>query len=69
VSFLAPLEYTALIWATMFGLIFWQQFPSTTVWAGSAIIVACNIYILHREARNRGRRNDPEFPAPHIPET
>jgi drug/metabolite transporter (DMT)-like permease len=69
VSFLAPLEYTALIWATMFGLIFWQQFPSSTVWAGSAIIVACNIYILHREARGRGRRHDPEFPAPHIPET
>ncbi len=67
ISFLAPLEYTALIWATLFGLLFWQQFPTPTVLAGSAIIVACNIYILHREAR--GRRRGPEFPAPHVPET
>jgi drug/metabolite transporter (DMT)-like permease len=69
ISFLAPLEYSALIWATLFGFLFWQQFPTLTVLAGSAIIVACNIYIVHREARDRGRRHELELPAPHVPET
>jgi drug/metabolite transporter (DMT)-like permease len=69
VSFLAPLEYTALIWAALFGLLFWQQFPTPTVLAGAAIIIACNLYIVHREAREHGRRFDRAIPAPHVPET
>jgi len=68
VSFLAPLEYSALIWASLFGLLFWQQFPTPTVLAGAAIIVGCNLYIVHREARAHGRRLDPAIPAPHLPE-
>jgi drug/metabolite transporter (DMT)-like permease len=69
ISFLAPLEYTALIWAVMFGFLFWQQFPTPTVLAGAAIIVACNIYIVHREASEHGRRLEQMTPAPHLPET
>jgi drug/metabolite transporter (DMT)-like permease len=69
ISFLAPLEYTALIWATLFGFLFWQQFPTPTVLAGAAIIVACNLYVVHREARAHNRRLDQAIPAPHVPET
>ncbi len=69
VSFLAPLEYTALIWASLFGLLFWQQFPTPTVLAGAAIIVACNLYVVHRETLEHGRRIDRAIPAPHVPET
>jgi drug/metabolite transporter (DMT)-like permease len=69
ISFLAPLEYTALIWASLFGVLFWQQFPTPTVLEGAAIIVACNLYVVQREVRARSRRLDPIVPAPHLPET
>jgi drug/metabolite transporter (DMT)-like permease len=68
ISFLAPLEYTALIWAVLFGFLFWQEFPSATVLVGSAIIVASNIYVVHRETRLRGRQRDPAISAAHVPE-
>ena len=68
ISFLAPLEYTALIWAALFGWLLWQQFPTLTVLAGGAVIVACNLYIVHREARDHGRRLQPIADAAHLPE-
>ncbi|WP_342359142.1 DMT family transporter [Terrarubrum flagellatum] len=37
---LAPLEYTALVWATLFGFLFYGETPTPIVLAGSALIVA-----------------------------
>jgi len=51
VSLLAPIEYSALIWATLFGWLVWKELPSLTVVAGAAIIIASSAYILHRETR------------------
>jgi drug/metabolite transporter (DMT)-like permease len=51
VSLLAPIEYSALIWATLFGWLLWNDLPSLTVIAGAAIIIASSAYILHRETR------------------
>jgi drug/metabolite transporter (DMT)-like permease len=50
VSLMASLEYTALIWATLFGFLFWNQLPTPTVLAGAAIIAASSLYIVRREA-------------------
>jgi drug/metabolite transporter (DMT)-like permease len=50
VSLLASLEYTAIIWATLFGFLFWNQLPTLTVLAGAAIIAASSLYIAQREA-------------------
>jgi len=50
-SMLAPLEFTALIWAAACGLVFWNQFPTLEVLAGAALIIGANIYIAHREAK------------------
>jgi drug/metabolite transporter (DMT)-like permease len=51
VSLLAPIEYSALIWATLYGWLIWSELPSLTVIAGAAIIIASSGYILHRETR------------------
>ncbi|MFZ5792071.1 MAG: DMT family transporter [Pseudomonadota bacterium] len=51
VSLLAPIEYTALIWATLYGWLLWGHLPTLTVLAGAAIIIASSAYILQREAR------------------
>jgi drug/metabolite transporter (DMT)-like permease len=54
VSLLAPLEYGALIWAVIFGYIFWGDLPTLTVLLGVGIIVASSAYVAHREARAKG---------------
>jgi drug/metabolite transporter (DMT)-like permease len=50
VSLLAPLDYVALIWATLLGFLLWGDIPSPWVWLGTGIIVASGIYIIRREA-------------------
>lgn len=46
VSMLAPLDYTGLIWAIVIGLVIWGDFPTPMVLTGSAIVIACCLYIL-----------------------
>jgi drug/metabolite transporter (DMT)-like permease len=55
-SLLAPIDYSALIWATLFGFLFWGQFPTPTVLVGAAIIIASSLYVLHRETRRPAGR-------------
>jgi S-adenosylmethionine uptake transporter len=39
---LAPLEYTALIWAAVVGFVFFAEVPRPQVWAGAVVIIgAC----------------------------
>ncbi len=60
VSLLAPLEYGALIWAVVFGYIFWHDLPTLTVLGGVAIIIASSAYVAHREAREKGAATGPD---------
>ncbi|NOX49087.1 MAG: DMT family transporter [Gammaproteobacteria bacterium] len=36
---IAPFEYTALIWITLAGYIFWGEIPAWTVWVGGAGVI------------------------------
>ncbi len=71
VSLIASMEYSALIWATLFGFMFWHQLPTPTVVAGAAIIAASSFYIVQREARLARRlgpgRLDPGSRPPQLP--
>lgn len=49
VSVVAPFEYTALVWATVLGLVLFGEFPEASVWLGVAVIVAAGLYTIHRE--------------------
>jgi drug/metabolite transporter (DMT)-like permease len=49
-SVLAPLDYTALIWATVFGYILFTQLPDVTAWLGMALIVFAGLLVIYREA-------------------
>ncbi|MEM6780642.1 MAG: DMT family transporter [Pseudomonadota bacterium] len=53
VAVTAPFDYTALIWATLFGFIFWDTLPTWSVIWGAIIIVFSNIIILWREQRRK----------------
>ena len=48
-SFIAPFEYTALIWALMFDLIIWRHLPGSSTLLGAAIIIGSGLYVAYRE--------------------
>lgn len=39
----APLDYTALLWATLFGWLFWNEVPDLITYIGAAIITMSGI--------------------------
>lgn len=45
----SPFGYSAILWAALFGLILFDEFPDRWTIAGTLIIVASGLYILHRE--------------------
>ncbi len=50
---IAPFDYSALLWAVIFGWVIWQDVPGSNVWVGSAILIASGLYILHWETKWR----------------
>lgn len=56
VAVVAPLDYTHMVWAVVYGLAFWGYLPGWRVWIGAAIIVLAGIFIIYREHRLRLRQ-------------
>jgi drug/metabolite transporter (DMT)-like permease len=57
-SVVAPYAYSSLVWAVLFGFVFWQEWPAANVWVGATLIVAAGLYIFFRErtlAQSGGR--------------
>jgi drug/metabolite transporter (DMT)-like permease len=52
-SAVAPFIYTSMIWAILFQVLFWNDWPNSLVLAGAAIVIASGLYILHRETKRR----------------
>lgn len=63
---LAPLEYTALVWSAVFGLLFFDEWPRWPLWAGAVIIIA-SCLIVAFEGKFRTRR-EAGMPASDIPD-
>jgi drug/metabolite transporter (DMT)-like permease len=53
VSALAPYSYSALLWSMLFGFLAFGDLPGPAMLAGSVLIVAAGLYILHRELVRR----------------
>ncbi len=45
-AIVAPMQYTTILWATLFGWLIFSQLPDGWTWVGTAIIVASGIYII-----------------------
>lgn len=45
----APVHYTLIIWASLYGWLVFGQFPDAWTWAGTGIIMATGMYTLRRE--------------------
>jgi drug/metabolite transporter (DMT)-like permease len=45
----APFDYTAIIWATLLGWLFWNEIPDQLTFLGAAIIITSGVFIIIRE--------------------
>ncbi len=52
-SVVAPFAYSSLIWATLLGVLIWQEIPGFTTWIGASLIVAAGLYIYLPERQIR----------------
>jgi S-adenosylmethionine uptake transporter len=52
-SVIAPIEYTALVWAFLFGWIIWSDVPPPQVFLGAALIVGSCLAVVWSQSRTR----------------
>lgn len=55
----APMQYSQIIWATVFGALLFEEYADWQTYAGTAVIVLSGIYILKREATGQVSQNMP----------
>lgn len=63
---LAPLQYTMILWGTLYGFLLFADLPDGFTLLGCAIIIASGLYTLNRErvvARQQKRRDQAEAAA------
>ncbi len=53
-SVVAPFGYVGLLFATIWGMIFFGDYPDAYTYLGAFIIVAAGVYVWHRENRDKG---------------
>ncbi|MGF1624342.1 MAG: DMT family transporter [Alphaproteobacteria bacterium] len=51
VGAMAPFDYTALLWAALWGWLIWEDLPDAWTIAGACVIAGSGLYIIHRETR------------------
>lgn len=51
VSTVVGMDYTALLWSTLYGWAIWGVLPGPSTWMGAPIIIASGLYIAWREHR------------------
>ncbi len=49
VSVVVPMDYSSLVWATLYGWLFFDVLPAEATWIGAPIIVGSGLYIVWRE--------------------
>ncbi len=50
-NFVAPFEYTAIIWATLNGALFFNDFPDQWNLIGTALVIAAGLYMLWNDRK------------------
>ena len=56
-SMLAPFAYTGLLSATLWGAVFFDEYPDTYTIVGATLIVVSGIYVWYREASNQDKNH------------
>jgi drug/metabolite transporter (DMT)-like permease len=48
-NFVAPFEYSAMVWAVLYGVFIFNDFPDRYTWIGAAIVVGAGLFMLWRD--------------------
>lgn len=51
VATVVVMDYTSLIWATLYGWLIWDRFPEAATWLGAPVIIVAGLIITWREHR------------------
>ena len=51
ISLTAPIDYSHLIWSTLFGFLIWDFWPGLSIWIGAPIIIASGLYVALRSEK------------------
>lgn len=52
-AMLAPFAYTGLLFATLWGIVFFAEYPDFWTIVGALVIVAAGVYVWHRETQTQ----------------
>ena len=52
-NFVAPFEYTGMIWAVGYGLLLFGDFPDLWNWLGMAVVVAAGLWMMWKDTRHK----------------
>jgi drug/metabolite transporter (DMT)-like permease len=55
VSVVAPFRYALVLFAVVYGIILFAEFPDALSLAGTGLIVGAGVYMLHRESARQGQ--------------
>lgn len=57
VSTVVPMDYSSLIWATLYGWLVFGALPTSWTWIGAPVIIASGLYIVWREHRRHQEKD------------
>ncbi|WP_341366924.1 DMT family transporter [Yoonia sp. BS5-3] len=58
-AIIAPMQYSQIIWASVFGLMFFDEVIDQPTMIGAGVIIASGLYIVLRESKGGGSENTP----------
>ncbi len=59
VALVAPVQYTQILWATLFGVLFFDEFPDGWVAVGAAVIIGSGLFVVWRETLKNNSAKSP----------
>ena len=68
-AIVAPMQYSQLLWAAIFGYAFFTEFPDVWTWVGAGIIIASGLYIVLRESLRGATSTTPVLQTRSHPDT
>lgn len=68
-AIIAPMQYSQILWAALFGSLFFNEFPDQQTWVGVSVIIAAGLYVVLRESLGGRSDNTPVLRTRSRPET
>ena len=68
-AIVAPMQYSQILWAAIYGYVFFDEIPDGATWIGVAIIISAGVYVVLREALGGRSMHTPVLETKSRPET